>query len=116
MSGQYESLLIDPPRIERPAWAVALATWVIGDLITTGIGLSLGAVEANPVAAGAITAIGLWILVPIQLLALTVFASAWWTLRIRGVEARVGIPIALSIVGVAIVANNLAVIARLVIA
>ena len=36
--------------LERPAWIVAIATWVIGDLVTTFVDLSLGAGETNPLA------------------------------------------------------------------
>lgn len=101
--------------VERPAWTVALGTWVLGDLATTGVGLSLGAAEANPLADSLIGALGPWVLIPVQLLALGVFGAAWWMLRERDRIERVGIPIGLSILGTLIVANNLAVIAVLVI-
>lgn len=36
--------------LERPAWIAAIATWVIGDLVTTFVGLSLGVGKTNPLA------------------------------------------------------------------
>lgn len=102
--------------LDRPAWIVAISTWVIGDLVTTAIGLSLGATEANEIAAGTLSVLGPWGLIPLQLVALGLFGSVWFALRARDVDERVGIPIGLSITGTLIVLNNLAVISVLLIA
>ena len=49
---------------------LAIATWVVGDLAMTFVGLSLGAGETNPLAYTLIGGFGTWILIPLQLLAL----------------------------------------------
>jgi hypothetical protein len=80
-----------------------------GDLATTWAGLRVGASERHPTAAQAIADAGPWVLVPWTIAALGLFAAAY--VALEGRRERVGIPIGLALVGAAIVANNLAVIA-----
>ena len=92
-------------------WASATLTFGVGDLVTTLVGIALlGAVEANPLPAAIINEVGLWILVPLKALSLLAFAALYLT---APREWRVGVPIALTLVGLLILANNLHVLARL---
>lgn len=56
LTGRWRQL----PRRDRRAWFWALALFVGADMVLTALGLHLGAVEGNPVAAWLISAIGLW--------------------------------------------------------
>lgn len=94
---------------ERSLWAAGAGLYGPGDLGTTWAGLRLGATERHPAAAQAIGDFGPWILVPWTIAALGLFAAAY--VALQGRDWRVGIPIGLAVIGAAIVANNLAVIA-----
>ena len=94
-------------------WAAAVSLYGVGDLATTLIALRLGGVERHPVAAQAIAEFGGGILVGWTIVSLGLFGAAYVALQRLDVQARIGIPIGLSILGLAICANNLRVIAVL---
>jgi len=50
----------DLQQLERPAWLAALATFVLGDVSTTAVGLNIGAVETNPLPIVLFDLLGVW--------------------------------------------------------
>jgi hypothetical protein len=90
--------------LDRPAWLVAIATFVIGDVSTTAVGLNLGAVETNPVALAAFDALGLW---PAMLLLKAVVLGSvglLWTCSPE--EFRAVVPTTLAVWGATVVSIN----------
>ncbi|ELY70599.1 DUF5658 family protein [Natronobacterium gregoryi] len=53
-----QAIDIDPVRLERLLWAL-VALSLLGDVVTTFVGLHLGLAESNPVARSAISGYGL---------------------------------------------------------
>lgn len=94
---------------EPRLWGLALATYGVGDLVTTGLGLKLPEVnESHPVSEAIIDSAGMGGMVGTKMLVLTGFAAGY---SIAPEEFRVGIPLGLSLIGSVIVLNNGAVIA-----
>ncbi|QHS18211.1 hypothetical protein GWK26_14200 [haloarchaeon 3A1-DGR] len=90
-------------------WAAAVAFFVVGDLLTTGIGLRYGSiVEAGPVAAPLLAAHGFWMILPLKAAALAVAVGLYVTVP-RPHD--VGAPLGLAAVGAVVVGWNLAMIA-----
>ncbi|QKY20597.1 hypothetical protein B4589_009485 [Halolamina sp. CBA1230] len=91
-------------RLERPAWLAVLATFVVGDVLTTAAGLQLGAVEKSPVALALFHALGV---VPAMLIlkaaTLAVLGSIW---AVAPEEFRIAVPASLAVWGAAVAARN----------
>jgi hypothetical protein len=103
-----EDFLHAPP-VDTAAWSAALATFVIGDAVTTAFGLTLiGVVESHPVSASVLSVAGFGGMVAAKV-AVTAVAFAFFRHADR--RYRGAIPIALAEVGAAIVGVNVAVIA-----
>lgn len=93
-----------------PLWGL-LAGVVVGDLLSTAYGLSIGLRERNPVVAEVIASYGLGGLVGLKLLTLVAAVAAWLVLeRHYGVAALVGLALPQ---GGAVVVNVLTILAVL---
>jgi len=87
--------------VDVAAWALALVLFGLGDVTTTVVGLSLGAIEANP-------AVGEPTLLAMVVAKAAVFGLAFLVYR-RSPVATWGAPLALALLGAGIVGWNLAV-------
>lgn len=93
------------------AWAIALAAFGVGDVVTTVVGIALlGATESAPLAAAVIDSFGLAALVVHKA---GVFAVAAAVYLVAPRPSRIGIPLGLATLGVAVVAWNLSILATL---
>lgn len=100
-----------PTRTERRLlWAAALASYGVGDLLTTVLGLALGAVERHSLAAWLIAEtslpetallLGLW-----KLLVL----AGFYLLSSRVGDAEAGVPLGLTVLGSVVVGWNTAIV------
>lgn len=97
------------PDVDHPTlWTCVIAIAFVGDILTTLVGLHLGASEANPVVAGFLESAGIWVLPLLKAVALALVAILYRAMPPRGqVVGLVGVLVA----GTYAVANNLAVIA-----
>jgi len=86
-------------------WTTAIATWGIGDVITTQYGLERGVEEAHPVMAQVLDRYGTEGMIAVKLIALGVFLVLYFKLPKPN---RLGVPIGLILLGVAIIGWNLA--------
>lgn len=94
---------------ERDLWFGGIAFYGIGDTITTVLGLTAGRViEAGPLVGSMLDQFGLPGLFLVKGLSLLGFYAFWRGLRSPG---RVGIPLALVLVGVVVTAWNCIVLA-----
>ena len=76
----------------------------VADLVTTFGGIAhYGAVEANPLVAPVIEAVGLFILVPLKTLVLLGF---WFAFQSIPEDYRVGVPLGLTLLGAFVVTWN----------
>ncbi len=91
-------------RTESKLWALAILTFGVGDLLTTAIGFHVGLVESAPVYAG-LESVENGLLYALAA-KVTFFMLAFAAYRHVPSPARVGIPIGLNVLGVAIVAWN----------
>lgn len=93
---------------EPVLWALAFASYGVGDTVTTYLGLSLGrAAEAGPIAAPVVGTYGIVGLLVLKVVTLLTFYLSWTVLD---TSARVAVPLAVTVVGVSVTAWNLAVI------
>lgn len=84
-------------------WAAALLAFGLGDILTTGAGLSMGLVEANPVAGGLLATHGIAGVVGLKA---AMFAFAGGVYAALSSPKRLGIPAGLALVGVSVTAWN----------
>ncbi|WP_280538012.1 hypothetical protein [Halopenitus sp. POP-27] len=90
-------------------WIAAVSLFVVGDLLTTGVGVRYGSiVEAGPVAAPLLSAHGFWMMLPLKAAALAIGAGLYVAVP-RPYD--VGAPLGLAAVGVIVVGWNLVMIA-----
>lgn len=90
---------------DRTCWALGVAFFGVGDLVTTALGVgAVGLAEANPVAALAIGRHGLLALAALKAVA---FAGSYAVWRVLPAPYRVGVPFGLAALGVAVTAWNL---------
>ena len=88
-------------------WAATAVFFVVGDLLTTAVGLVHGgAAEAGPVVAPLLEAYGLVAMLPLKVLAVLV-CVALWRLSLR--PHAVGVPLGLAAFGVLVTGWNLGV-------
>ena len=88
-------------------WILGILFYGIGDTVTTAIGLqNSGAEEAGPVAVHLIEMFGIGGLIVMKLGLFASFFGFWYLLRTPG---RAAIPLALTIMGIAVTAWNSAV-------
>jgi len=86
-------------------WVVAVLTYGVGDLLTTGAGLrTAGIAEAGPVVASLLNWAGI---VPLIVLKLAVFGFGYGLWRLVPGPHDVGVPLGLASVGVVVTAWNL---------
>lgn len=84
----------------RALWLVAVASYGVGDAATTTVGLWTGAgAEAGPLATALVVRYGLAGLFGLKVGSLLVFYLLW---RLAPAPARVAVPLALAVVGVAV--------------
>lgn len=96
-------------------WLLALAGFVIGDVLTTAIGFSLGAAEANVLPAWVFSQVDTTIgtgLVKVGWKAL-VFIGFLWLYDRAPWPHRIGVPVGLALIGAVAVGWNVAVILAL---
>jgi hypothetical protein len=92
---------------ETRLWAVAVAFFGIGDLVTTTVGLSIaGVYEAGVVSGFLVEQYGLVSMVAVKLALLALFYLLW---RLTPRPHRVGVPLGLALLGVIVVWWNLSV-------
>lgn len=92
-------------------WAVAVVFFGIGDAFTTSLGLVSGVVaEGGPLMAPLIEHAGVYGLVPVKLAALGLAYAAWRA--VPGPDAH-AIPLGFAVVGIAVTAWNLQLLAML---
>jgi hypothetical protein len=90
---------------ERALWLFAVLTFGVGDLATTAVGLAApGVVEGNPLAVALLERSTLGALVALKGGFLLAAFAAW---RVVPAPHRVGIPLGLATVGVAVTGWNL---------
>ena len=94
-------------RFSREFWALTLLFFVVGDILTTAVGLSLGAVELNPLLSPLIEEFVLLAMVPLKLAALVLSYGAWLLLSH---DHCVLIPGSLAVIGILVTAWNLRII------
>lgn len=86
-------------------WAAAIATFGVGDVLTTAAFLIAELNhEGNPLAVAAIEQFGLWVLIPWKLFVVGAFAGMY---RHTPNEIRIGIPLGLALFGTVLVAWNI---------
>ena len=91
----------------RTLWLLAVLTFGVGDLVTTGYGLSVGLAESHPAFAmfndipvmGAIA-----VFTGVKAVVILLFAGGWYSIRTR--DYAQGIPFGLSLLGTAITMWN----------
>lgn len=92
-------------------WAIAIVFFVVGDLVTTGLGLSFQrTIEVGPVAATAVESYGLQTLVPLKLFTILVCVALW---KAAPPPEDVGVPLALAALGILVTLRNAYVLAGL---
>lgn len=90
--------------IDELVWLGAVATYGLGDVLTTALFLSMEMNhESHPVVASAIGDLGLWILLPWKLAVLAAFVALY---RFSPEDVRIGVPVGLLLLGSLIVAWN----------
>ena len=90
---------------ERTLWLIAVLTYGVGDTTTTIWGLSVvGVAETGPIVAPLVDAYGLVGLLAAKVGSLCGFAAIWWVLWS---PPRSAVPLALSVVGIAVTGWNL---------
>ena len=96
------------PRVStRALWGVALASFVVGDAVTTLAGVSAaGVVETGPVVGPLLRQHGLWV---IPLLKLGTVAAGYVAWRLVPSPYAAGIPLGLALVGAVATGWNLSV-------
>lgn len=96
-------------RVSAILWAAALFFFVIGDLVTTAIGLSTEvAAEAGPVVRFVIERYGLAATVPLKASAVAVCVGLW---RITPDRYARGVPLGMAAVGLLATAWNISILA-----
>ena len=96
VSGHSPINLLDEYAIEL--WAVALVFFVVGDVVTTGIGYRMeGVVEASPLPAMLLAQFGLIALLGLKLLVVGICYLLWVSVPR---EYAVGIPLGMALLGV----------------
>jgi hypothetical protein len=89
----------------RLLWALAIAFFGGGDLLTTTVGITTGwAAEMGPLAAVAIAEYGLLMMLPLKLGTFAVCYAAWLAVS---TPYHVGIPLGLASLGVYVTGHNL---------
>ncbi|NLV11282.1 hypothetical protein GOC74_15245 [Halomicrobium mukohataei] len=93
--------VLEPP---TGLWLLALVFFGIGDLLTTGVGLTLGSsTEANPVVASLVERYGVAVLLPIKA---TFFVGTYLVWRALPHPYSTTVPATLALVGVVVTAWN----------
>lgn len=88
-------------------WAATVVFFVGGDLLTTAFGLLNGGVaEVGPVVAPILQAYGLFVMIPLKLLAIAVCFALW---RLAPQPHAVGVPLGLAVFGVLVTGWNIGV-------
>ena len=92
-------------------WVAAVLFFGVGDVATTAVGLSVGAVEAHPIVGPFVEAYFLVAMVPLKILAFALCYGLW---RLSPPSHRVGVPLGLASVGLIVSVWNVYVIYLLV--
>lgn len=108
MSGPSTAAIDRLQRLQPALWVVVIACFGAGDMVTTAAGLRLaGVVEAGPVAGSILDRYGIAGMFGLKLLTVAGGYALW---RVVPAPHRVGVPLGLALVGVAVTAWNLAVV------
>jgi len=92
----------------KALWTTAIATYGVGDVATTAYGLSLtGVNEAHPISEAILGTSGIVGMVAVKAGALTLLYSLY---RLANDDYNIGVPLGITALGSAIVANNTSVI------
>lgn len=106
MMGATVNRLRKPTLPDAKLWAAALLTFGVGDLLLTALGLSLGAVEANPFVVGAVERFGLIGLVGMKAAGFGALAGLFALAPTRHQHV---IPKTIAVLGIAVIVWNLAI-------
>ncbi len=91
-------------RLQPTLWLLAVASFGVGDLVTTAVGLRLsGVVEAGPLVGPLIDRYGVGSLFVLKLLTIAVSYGVW---RVLPTTSRVGIPLGLAVLGIVVTGWN----------
>lgn len=88
-------------------WVVAILFFGVGDVVTTAVGLSVGAVETHPIVGPLVEEYLLVAMVPLKILAFGLCYGVW---RLSPPSHRVGVPLGLAFLGILVSAWNVSVI------
>lgn len=92
------SARLPPLRSPRVLWSLAVAFFIVGDLVTTSVGVSSGQIaEVGPLGDPIVSRYGLPGMVALKLVVVCLSYLAW---RIVPAPDRIGIPLGLLLVGV----------------
>ena len=92
--GSYPALLVSHG---RELWTVAILTYVVGDLVTTFVGVRYtGLVEGSPLPAALLAEFGFGALVGLKAVSVVPFVLLW---RVVPGPASAGVPLGLLLVG-----------------
>lgn len=91
------------PRHPVGLWVLAIVIFGIGDVVSTTVGLSLGAVELHPVVGSVLSGPALGWLIALKALTLGICYVLW---RLSRPPYRIGVPIGLTVMGIVVVAWN----------
>lgn len=97
------------PHIGRAVWVLAALAFIVGDTASTAFGLHVGLVEAHPVAASILTAGGYHGMLAAKTAVYTVAYVG--TSMLPPTRYKIAVPASLLLIGVAITAYNLHLIA-----
>lgn len=97
--------------LERALWSSAVLLFVVGDLLTTGLGFAAGAIEANPLPRMVLTQFDSVSMVGAFMVLWkgSVVAFFGYLYVVTPRPHRLGIPIGLTVLGLAVVVWNLGV-------
>ena len=110
MSRWVGSLPVEPPwPTESLIWLVALLSFGVGDVVTTGVGLSLDGVrEVGPLTEPLVEQFGPVVMLPVKV---ATFGGGYLLWKYTPQPHRVGVPLGLALLGVSVTGWNLLVMA-----
>lgn len=109
MSRRTERSASDLPNPGSQLWVVGILFFGIGDILTTGVGLSLeGIREVGPITGSLVGQYGRGVMVPMKLLT---FGGCYLLWRFLPEPHRLGVPLGLALLGVWVTTWNLMVVA-----
>lgn len=85
-------------------WILAIVFFGVGDIVSTSVGLAMGATEMHPFVGAMVEEYVYLAMIPLKAMA---FGLCYWLWRTTPADYRIGIPLGLAILGIAVTAWNL---------